>query len=139
MAYLTVTQLKNYISENQLIQLSSDADPPVAIDTTVVEALLDAASETIDDFLRQAYSDLPFTTPSASIKRFCAAITIFELYNRRTDPTEGVKNRYDDVISLLKLMGTRRSIEAAQGLESKPGVVAYESEDEAKLTEEMIG
>jgi phage gp36-like protein len=116
-SYITVTELQNQIGVGTLKQLSNDNDP-TTLNTTLIETLITYASGTIDDYLRQGYGDeIPFTSPSNTIKRICGTIVIYDLYNRRSTVPDGIQRAYDDAIFLLEKIGKDRYVELTEGLQ----------------------
>lgn len=107
--YLTVSELKYFISENVLIGLSNDYNAR-EINETLVNYLLQSASKRVDDYLRQAY-DVPFSNPDETIQSIVADITIFYLYSRRTEVPASIKAKYENAMELLRIMGRERYVE----------------------------
>ena len=81
-AYLTVTQLKHYKSEEILIGLYSKEDPAdtFIIDEDGVVEIIENQSGYIDEYLTGVYT-VPATVPE-TIKKICLGLTLDALYNR---------------------------------------------------------
>jgi phage gp36-like protein len=99
MSYCDIGDLKNDISEAELIQLTDDDDAGVVDETVVADAIADADSE-IDAYLRARY-DLPLDTAPRILKKLSVGITLYYLFHRRQIANEVIKERYDNAVKLL--------------------------------------
>lgn len=84
--YCTLDDLKKRIPENDLIQLTDDADQGV-IDEATVNDLIASAGEVIDGYLRGRYA-LPLNPVPGMIRAIALDLVIYVLYGRR--PTFGI-------------------------------------------------
>jgi phage gp36-like protein len=103
MAYHDLDDLKKDISEEELIQLTDDAELG-AIDTAVYEAARDAADSLIDGYLKGGGYDVPLAPVPTIIKSISKDITIYSLTKRRlrTSIPDSVENTYKAQIKLLE-------------------------------------
>jgi phage gp36-like protein len=100
--YSTLDDLKNDISEEQLIQLTDDAGAGVVDETVVTDAIADADSE-IDSYLRNRYQ-LPLDPVPRVVKKLSVGIALYYLFYRRQIVDEAISIRYKDAVNLLKLI-----------------------------------
>ena len=101
MAYSTVTDLKNYVPESQLIQLTDDND----VDSIDAEKLNDAirrADDYINGHIRGRYP-LPLTIVPAMIRDLSTRLSAYFLFKRSLLLTmpETVKEDYKDCLYVL--------------------------------------
>jgi phage gp36-like protein len=102
MPYSDIDDIKNAISEAELIQLTDDAGAGEVNETVVVAAIVDADSE-IDSYAMVLY-DVPFAPVPPVIKKLSTRIAIHNLFQRRQITNEAVVKGYDDAIKFLKLL-----------------------------------
>jgi len=102
MSYLTQTELLDYISERELINLTDDADTG-QIDTAKVTQAIEDAESMVDAYLGARYT-VPLTSPPAIIKKAVAVITIFSLQVRREEVPDARKDEYEKTIKFLQLL-----------------------------------
>jgi phage gp36-like protein len=102
MAYSTVADLRNYIPESQLIQLTDDNDTGT-IDQLKINDALRRAQDYIDSHLMGRY-DLPLSTVPESIRDMSNKLACYFLFKRTLALTlpDQVKDDYDDVTALLR-------------------------------------
>lgn len=102
MAYSTLDDLKEIISEETIIELTDDQGLGVVDQAKVTKAITDADEE-IDGYLRGRY-ELPFGTVPAIVNGLSANLTIFNLYCRRPEIElpQTLKMRYDNTIRTLE-------------------------------------
>jgi phage gp36-like protein len=101
MAYSTSTDLKNYIPESQLVQLTDDND----VDSIDVEKLNDAirrADDFVNGHIRGRYP-LPLITVPELIRDLSTRLAAYFLFKRSLLLTipEPVKEDYKDIIDVL--------------------------------------
>jgi len=100
MSYATVTDLRQWIDEDILIQLTDDANTG-STDTDVVDTILAAASLQIDGYLGGRYS-LPLATVPPILGKLCVDIAGWLLYARRNAGVpEHWQKLYDNAIAFL--------------------------------------
>lgn len=105
MAYCTVTDINNAISEATLIQLTDDSGAGV-VDTTVTAAMIAKADAFINSYLRKQVST-PISTVPVEVQEASVDLSIYYLYKRRRDVSsddldEGVRERFEDTRNWLK-------------------------------------
>lgn len=97
------------ITAKELIQLTCD-DSSNTVNTDVVQATLDQASAMVDSYCRSRY-----VTPlqaSTVVLKCTVDIAVYLLFSRRRgglQPTELVRQNYDDAISFLKDVAAARA------------------------------
>ena len=100
MAYCTIDDLEDQISEDELIMLTDDAAAGV-VDTDIAAAAIAKSDALIDGYCGKRYG-VPFTTVPDVIKQFSADIAIYNLFGRREGAPEDRRTRYKDAIDFLK-------------------------------------
>lgn len=112
MSYATVDDLQVRYLERDLIAISDETNQ--AINADRLQAALDDASAEIDGYLAMRYV-LPLTdaalltalAPPSMLVRACCEIAMYCAQTLRPhDDIKDARQRYDDWIKLLKLMGT---------------------------------
>lgn len=100
-SYASITELRQWIDEDVLIQLTDDADAGVT-DEDVVTTALEAATVEIDGYLGGRYT-LPFTTAPAILAKLCVDIAGWLLHIRRDAgaPAHWQK-RYENATAFLE-------------------------------------
>ena len=105
MAYTTLDNLKKYMTENIIIQLTDDRDIK-EVDEVVVEDAIDTADKLIDSFLNGRYpSDITETADiPAQITDISTKLTAYNLYRRRMQTTlpEAIVRDYKLVLKMLE-------------------------------------
>lgn len=97
MGYCSKQKMIDVFGEEELIQLT-DRTAAGEIDDTVLTAAIDYASAEIDGYVGSRYQALA-TTPTM-IELVCCNIARYQLYANQ--PTDHVRQRYEDGISYLK-------------------------------------
>lgn len=100
MAYCTQSDLLEQISQDELIQLTDDADLGV-VDTTVVDRAIADADAEIDSYCGAKY-DVPFSPVPVMVRKLSVDLSIYNLFARRRGAPEDRKERYDNAIRFLK-------------------------------------
>jgi len=102
-AYLTLTDLEQAMGLRKLAQLSSDVPNPTAPHMPVVDAVIAAASEEVDGYLRARYV-LPLDPVPTIIRNLTVHIACYSLYARRMESTvpETVKDQRDRSVKVLE-------------------------------------
>jgi len=99
--YATITDLRQWIDEDILVQLTDDANTG-SVDTDVVDTILEAASLQIDGYLGGRYS-LPLATVPGILCKLCVDIAGWLLYARRNAGVpEHWQKLYDNAIAFLE-------------------------------------
>jgi len=81
MSYATIADLRQWIDEATLVQLTDDDDTGL-VNEDVVATVLESASIEIDGYLGGRYP-LPLATPPAILGKYCVDIAGWLLYVRR--------------------------------------------------------
>ena len=102
--YITLDDLKDLLSEEELIQLSDDNNTG-AVDEEIVNRAIEDASSEIDAYLT-AKMDVPLSYVPQIIKKLCVDIAVYNLFSRRLqdEMSENIRIRYQDAIKLLKMI-----------------------------------
>jgi len=100
MAYCTVDDIKNALSERRLIELSNDQDSS-SVNTTVVEAAIKKADGVIDAYCRKRYS-IPLADPPNVINALSVELSIYFLYSRKSEAPDDIQKRYEKAIEMLE-------------------------------------
>lgn len=103
MAYCTVEDIKTMLPEEQLIELTDDSQPPVEVQTSIVQDAISYSDAIIDGFLGSKYT-VPLSPVSELIKNYSVDISCFRLYSRRpdVDMPEGIKTNYENALKFLE-------------------------------------
>lgn len=98
--YCTLEDIKQVISEAELIQLTDDNNISVNID--VVDSAIKYAQTTINGYLRSRYT-LPLIEIPELLKVFAVDLVVYRLHSRRLvrDMPESLENSYKNVIGEL--------------------------------------
>lgn len=102
MAYCTLDDIKQQISETTLIEITDD-NQVNEINTSIVNEAILYSETLIDGYLRGRYT-LPLLSVPVLIKILAADLSVFRLYSRRfhTDMPESINNKYKNSIKLLE-------------------------------------
>lgn len=100
--YCSTNDIKNYVSEATLIQLSDD-DGKNEINLVVTREAILYSSTLIDGYLRARYT-LPLNTQFPLLKMLALDISVYRLYSRRTrnDMPDVIEKNYENAIATLK-------------------------------------
>ncbi len=101
MTYCAINDIKQLISEQQLIELTDDT--AVEINTTAVDSAIIYADTLINGYIRGSYT-LPFDTTPGIIKNISAELALYKLYKKRfgDDMPDTRQSSYNENIKLLK-------------------------------------
>lgn len=100
MTYAVQADMVAALGEDELIQLTDRADPPVgAIDATVLARALDAADGEIDSYLASRYT-LPLASVPVILRDCAVDIARYRLHDRGVP--DRVKDEYKNRIAWLR-------------------------------------
>lgn len=101
MAYCTLDDLKKYLPEDDLVQLTDDAGAG-AIDTAKIAEAIAAADALIEGYTRGRYV-VPFDPVPDLIRQTSAQITLYNLFNRKQalKVPDQIRKTFDDQLALL--------------------------------------
>lgn len=100
MAYCTLDDLKEKISEDELIQLTDDEGTGVIVTSRTDRAMEDASSE-IDAYASGRYQ-VPLDPVPPVIRKFAVDLAIYNLLQRREGADEDRQRDYANAIAFLK-------------------------------------
>lgn len=101
MAYCIVEDIRAVMDEQELIQLTDDADTGAVDEAVIAQAIADAETE-IDGYLAARYPlPLPDGTGLGLLKTLAKDIAIYRLYLRRMGPPEYRADQYKAAIKTL--------------------------------------
>lgn len=107
MAYCTLEDLKEKISEDKLIQLTDD-DGAGAIDTSRTDrAMADAESE-IDSYCAGRYK-VPLVPVPGIIRKYCVDIAVYNLLQRREGAGDERHRDYKNAIAFLQNLASGKA------------------------------
>lgn len=115
MPYCTQDDLLKLVPELELAQITAETgDVP---DVAVVSDMIAQASAEIDSFLAVRYQ-LPLTETPARVKALAVDMALYHLYSRRSVAPVVRRQKYEDAMAFLKLVGAGKAeIIGADGLE----------------------
>ncbi|HDH51223.1 MAG TPA: DUF1320 domain-containing protein [Nitrospirae bacterium] len=122
MAYCTLTEIKDRIPEENLIQLTDDDNRGIVDQGKVDAAILDA-DEVIDGYLRGRYT-LPLSPVPALLNKISIDIAVFNLYSRKLEfeMAEVIKDRHKNALKLLtQIQSGTVTLGTASGETPEPG------------------
>ena len=106
MSYCTQDDLLKLVPELELAQITAEAgDVPDA--AVVAEAIAQAGAE-IDSYLAVRYQ-LPLAETPARVKSLAVDLALYHLYSRRSVAPEVRRQKYDDAVAFLKLVGAGKA------------------------------
>jgi len=101
LAYCDLDDIREVITDDELIQLTDD-ERTGEIDTDRVDQAIASADSEIDGYCAARYST-PFSTVPALIKKCSVDIAVYNLHARRTQSIpEARQVRYDNAVRILK-------------------------------------
>lgn len=115
MAYCTQEDLLKLVPELELAQITAESgDAP---DAAVVSEAIAKAEAEIDSYLAVRYQ-LPLAAVPARVKSLAVDLSLYHLYSRRSVAPEVRRQRYEDAVAFLKLVGAGKAeIVGAAGME----------------------
>lgn len=115
MAYCTLTELKLYLPEADIIELTDDAGAGV-VNTNVTDEAIASADELIDGYTRGRYT-VPFAAPVPGIVgRLSCRLAAFNLYDRKVAlkiPDRLLEGHKEDLALLEKIRKGEVLLDAA--------------------------
>jgi phage gp36-like protein len=115
MDYAVISDLVSRFGETEIVQLTDRSNPPAdAIDDTVAQPALDAASAMVDGYVSAKYA-LPLTSFPLLLTEVTCDIARYRLY--ADEAPEQVKDRYRDAIKTLEGISSGRIKIDAAGVE----------------------
>lgn len=102
MAYCTITDVQSRLPALFINVLTNDAGGDTLVEAVFNEAVEDADS-LINSYLRSRYS-VPFSTTPKIVNRIAIDLTIYFLYQRKSDQeiSDAIRARYKDSVKLLE-------------------------------------
>jgi phage gp36-like protein len=100
MAYCTLSDLKEKISEDELVELTDDENTGSIVISRTDRAIADAGS-VIDGYCAERYG-VPLDPVPPVIRKFCVDIAIYNLLQRREGASEERERDYKSAIQFLK-------------------------------------
>ncbi len=140
MPYSTSTDLG--ISERQLLDLA-DTNSDGQVESDVIDRAIERADRRIDTYLRGRYV-LPFDPAPKEIIEISASLAVYFLSERNDiTPSEGLRQRYDDAMKLLKdLQAGRATLDETgqdEGLGRQPGrIVTNKTADDRVFSKDLM-
>jgi phage gp36-like protein len=137
MAYCTLADIKQAITEKIAAQCSND-DDPTSVNETVVGDLILKADEFIDDYLRDRYT-LPLSNTHKTINELSIIITSFLLQARRGKVPEFWQKRYDDAkATLLQLQQGKITLDEGTTSADRPPKLSVSTRTQV-FTDSILG
>jgi phage gp36-like protein len=128
MAYCTLDDIQGVVSDAELIQLTDDTIPPVAIIQANVDKAIARADELIDGYLRGRYT-LPLSSVSGLLRDTAVDIAAYHLFKRKKKAKlpEAVSDDYKNALKILEsIQSGKIALEADPVPSSTPTVVTGE-------------
>lgn len=103
MAYCVLADIQAEIPQVQLIQLTDDTVPPVAVNQPVVDKAIADASDIINAYVGERYQ-VPITIVPALVKNMAVDLAVYRLFLRRKKQNlpEAAQKAYDNTMRLLR-------------------------------------
>jgi len=132
MAYCLLEDIREVISDKELIQLTDDALTGAIVESRVAQGIASADAE-IDSYCAARYT-VPFSPVPAVIKKCSVDIAVYNLHARRTKTIpEARQVRYDNAVRILRdIAEGKASIDVDVAPET--GGVSYTAPDEKTFT-----
>lgn len=126
MSYCSLDDLKKAIPEENLIQLTDDAQTGV-IDNEVIDDAIAYAGQLIDGYLRGRYS-VPLDPVPELIRRLAVDMAVFHLYSRRfeLEMPQSMIDRRKEIIRLLEQI-QQGKVQLGIETDKSPGQGYYQS------------
>ena len=100
MAYCTFDDLKDQISEDELIQLTDESGSG-SVDMDKIDGAIAGADALIDGYCGKHHS-VPFSPTPPIIRDFSVIIAIYKLFGRSPVAPDERRTRYKDAVDFLK-------------------------------------
>jgi len=115
MPYCTQADLLKLVPELELAQITAETgDVP---DAAVVSEMIAQAAAEIDSYLAVRYQ-LPLAETPARVKSLAVDMALYHLYSRRSVAPDVRRQKYEDAVAFLKLVGVGKAeIIGAAGVE----------------------
>lgn len=111
MSYISLTDILNRVSENELIRLTTNSATATSVAATPVNEAIEDAEGEIDSYIGKRYS-VPLSDVPKVIVRHAVSIAVYYLYSSkgtgRND--DNIKDNYDNAITFLKDVATGRAV-----------------------------
>lgn len=103
MPYCASNDILGVIPQKELIQLTDDAIPPIAINWAVVDQIIAAVDTLINGYIGERYP-LPFDGVPELLKAIALDLVVYRIYLRRKkgEPPEAIKAAHDNSMKLLR-------------------------------------
>lgn len=120
MSYSTIDDVRQQISEDDLIALTDDAGAGVVDETRVTRAIADADEE-IDGYVGSRHT-VPLSPVPPIVRKHSVDIAIYNLYRRRMhEIPESRKGTYENAIKFLDKIAQGKISLGADDPEGSPG------------------
>jgi phage gp36-like protein len=123
MAYCTLDDLKDQISEDELIQLTDD-DSTGSVDMDKINGAIASADALIDGYCGKHFS-VPFSPTPPIIRDLSVIIAIYKLFARRQGAPDDRRTRYKDAVDFLKGAAKGENTPGIQPVPDPPGEDGY--------------
>ena len=100
MAYCTLDDLTEKVSEDVLIELTDDAEAGT-VDTSRTERAISDAESEIDSYCAGRYR-VPLDPVPGIVRKYCVDIAVYNLFQRRSGATEERQRDYKNAIAFLQ-------------------------------------
>ena len=100
MAYCTLDDLQEKVSEDVLIELTDDEDAG-SIDTSRTDRAISDAESEIDAYCAGRYK-VPLDPVPGIIRKFCVDIAVYNLFQRRSGATDERQRDYKNAIAFMQ-------------------------------------
>ena len=106
MPYCTQDDLLKLVPELELAQITAETgDVP---DAAVVSEMIAQAGAEIDSYLAVRYM-LPLAETPARVKSLAVDMALYHLYSRRSVAPEVRRQKYEDAVAFLKMVGAGKA------------------------------
>lgn len=129
MAYCSLDDIKEKISEERLIQLTDDAGAGVVDTACVARAIADAGAE-IDAYCGSRYQ-VPLNPVPGIVRKFCVDIAIYSLLQRREGASEDRQRDYKNAVAFLQNVASGK---AGLGAQPEPAAPDEDSNQVSIIT-----
>jgi phage gp36-like protein len=136
MAYCTLDDLKDQISEDELIQLTDDSGSG-SVDMEKIHGAIASADALIDGYCGKHYK-VPFSPAPPIIRDFSVIIAIYKLFARRQGAPEDRRTRYKDAVDFLKGVAKGENTLGVQPVPDPPGEDGYTGAIQVSARDKMF-